>query len=216
MKKANAKNLSILILVILYLVGAIGIGFELFKGMEGLTSLHLFISFILLVYWHENKHFSYWLWLVLAYIIGTGVEYLGVQHGFLFGQYEYGSNMEPTLWGIPLIIGINWLLLSYCFTFVLAKWFYPKIKAVILALCSAILMTAFDVIIEPVAIELDFWSWAGVSVPWTNYTGWLLVSFAINWLFLRLNVQKGSNIIAGWILALQLFFFIFVYLVRVV
>lgn len=215
MEKINPKTISILVLAILYLVGALGIGFQLFPGIEGLTSLHLFISFVFLVYWHEKKHLKFWLWIIAAYAIGTLVEYLGVQYGFLFGSYEYGPNMEPTLLGTPVIIGINWILVSYCFTFVLAKLLFNRVKMVVLAIISAVFMTAFDVLIEPVAIALDFWSWAGVSVPWTNYTGWLVVSFVINYLFLKLNVHQSKNPLAIWILVFQLFFFIFVYLTRV-
>lgn len=215
MEKINSKTISILILAILYLVGALGIGFQIFSGIEGLTSLHLFISFVFLVYWHEKKNVKFWFWIVIAYLIGTLVEYLGVQYGFLFGHYEYGQNMEPTILGTPIIIGINWILVSYCFTFVLGSWLHHQLKSLIIAIISAVLMTAFDVLIEPVAIALDFWSWAGVSVPWTNYTGWLLVSFVLNFLFLRLNVHKSKNPLAVWILLFQLFFFIFVYLTLV-
>ena len=214
--KISGKNLGILILFLLYFVGAVTISFRIFSGMEGLSPLHLLITFVFLLYWHPKKNFRFWIWLVVAYIIGTGVEYLGVQYGFLFGSYQYGSNMEPTVLGTPLVIGINWIILSYCFTRFVRKLGPGGWNHWVVALVAATLMTAFDVLIEPVAIELDFWTWAGDRVPWTNYTGWWIVSFVLNYLFLRLGLDQGKNPLSLWVLLFQLFFFIFVYAVRVV
>lgn len=207
---------SIGILAILYIVGAVGIGFNLVPGLALLTSLHLFISFLFLVFWHEKKNVMFWLWLMIAYLIGTLVEYLGVQYGFLFGHYEYGPNMRPAIAGTPVIIGINWILLSYCFTRIVARYAPRKFSLFVIAAISATLMTAFDVLIEPVAIELQFWSWENVRVPLTNYAGWWIVSLILNFAFVKMGVDRGKNPIAIWILAFQLFFFIFVYTVRVV
>lgn len=216
MAKKLTLGISMGILTVLYLVGVLGIGFEILPGMAALTSLHLLISFLFLVYWHKGKTVNFWIWLILAYTIGFGVEYLGVKYGFLFGSYSYGANLEPTLMGTPLIIGINWILLSYCFTHLIADLSPRRLSIFFVAAISATLMTAFDLIIEPVAIELDFWNWAGESVPWTNYTGWWLVSFLINFLYLKFGVSKGRNPISIWILVLQLFFFVSVYVLRVI
>ena len=38
-------------------------------------------------------------------------------------------------------------------------------------------MTAFDSLIEPVAIQAGWWAWEGVHVPWFNYASWWGISF---------------------------------------
>lgn len=212
--KQISKKVSVIVLLVLYFVGALGIGFNLLPGLEALTSIHLFITFLFLIYWHEKKSIEFWVWLVLAYVVGSAVEFLGVHYGFLFGSYEYGDSMAPLVQGTPVIIGINWIILSYCFTRFSDRLTPEGWSCFAKAGVAATLMTAFDVIIEPVAIDLDFWSWSGDQVPWTNYSGWWLVSLAINYLFLRLGVEEGKNPVALWVLGLQLFFFIFVYVFR--
>ncbi len=216
MDKKLTIKMSIAVLAILYAVGAVGIAFRLVPGLAALTSLHLFISFLFLVYWHEKKGVFFWFWLMIAYLIGTLVEYLGVQYGFLFGSYEYGANMRPVIAGTPIIIGINWILLSYCFTRIVARWAPRKFSMFVIAAISATLMTAFDVLIEPVAIELNFWSWEKGYVPLTNYAGWWIVSLVLNFLFVKMGVENGRNPIAFWVLLFQLFFFVFVYVFRVI
>jgi uncharacterized membrane protein len=207
-------RMSIAVLAILYVVGAVGIGFDVIPGLAALTSLHLFITFLFLVYWHEKKGVFFWLWLMTAYILGTAAEYFGVKTGLLFGDYEYGANMHPLIDGTPVIIGVNWIILSYCFTRIVARWAPRRFSLFVIAAISATLMTAFDVLIEPVAIELNFWSWEKGYVPLTNYAGWWIVSLALNFLFVKMGVDEGKNPIAFWVLVFQLFFFIFVYTVR--
>ena len=38
-------------------------------------------------------------------------EAIGVNTGLLFGTYEYGANLGFKIFGVPLIIGVNWTVL---------------------------------------------------------------------------------------------------------
>ena len=58
------------------------------------------------------------------------------------------------------------------------------------ALIAATLMTAFDGLIEPVAIQAGWWAWEGVHVPWFNYASWWGISFV----FYLLPRQRRENI----------------------
>jgi putative membrane protein len=66
-------------------------------------------------------------------------------------------------------------------------------------------MTGIDVLIEPVAVDLGFWSWQGGDIPWTNYLCWFVVSLPMQWICF--SWHKENNLLAGWLLLMQLLFF---------
>ena len=67
-------------------------------------------------------------------------------------------------------------------------------------------MVAYDVLMEPVAIRLDFWHWPEGSIPLQNYFAWFVVAFAllvaVHRAFGRIN-----NRVAIALIAIQLAFF---------
>jgi uncharacterized membrane protein len=68
-------------------------------------------------------------------------------------------------------------------------------------------MLAYDVLLEPVAIHFDFWSWEGGSIPLQNYAAWWIIAF-----FMLLGafyfVQNLKNRLAVYIIGIQVLFFI--------
>ena len=40
-------------------------------------------------------------------------EILGVNYGLIFGKYDYGDNLGLKLLGVPLLIGLNWVVLTF-------------------------------------------------------------------------------------------------------
>ena len=50
-----------------------------------------------------------WRWALTAYIT-YAVEVIGVQTGFPFGDYQYGTRLGTTLYDTPPMIGVLWLL----------------------------------------------------------------------------------------------------------
>ncbi|MBK6998097.1 MAG: carotenoid biosynthesis protein [Lewinellaceae bacterium] len=70
-----------------------------------------------------------------------GVEIVGVKTGLLFGAYQYGENLGPKFFGVPPLIGINWVVLTFliatiCKRFIRHQWLAP--------ICGAVLMVALD------------------------------------------------------------------------
>ena len=116
----------------------------------------------------------------------------------------FHTDWRPKLWDVPPIIGLNWLLLSYCCGSVCDRLPVPVyIKTVV----AATTMVLLDVLIEPTAIRLDFWTWFGQPVPLQNYFGWWLISLALLGIWYGLPFRK-QNPLAGWLLGLQFFFFL--------
>ena len=39
-------------------------------------------------------------------------EFLGVNYGYIFGNYAYGSNLGYKIGGVPVMICVNWVILT--------------------------------------------------------------------------------------------------------
>jgi putative membrane protein len=42
------------------------------------------------------------------------------------------------------------------------------------------LAVVFDLVLEPVAIALNYWQWAAVSVPFQNYVAWFVIAAVVS------------------------------------
>ncbi len=144
----------------------------------------------------KNK-FTY----ILPVVLGFAIEVVGTNTGWPFGEYTYGSALGLSIANTPLMIGVLWWLLIRSMYDVLSV----KISSVwTKSLLVGVAMTAMDVLIEPVAIELNFWSWEGVSVPMSNYIAW----FVLSTLFTRITASgHAKNPMSLWVLMVLNVFF---------
>ncbi len=116
--------------------------------------------------------------LFLTFFGGMIVEWIGVHHDFLFGAYYYGENLGPKIYGVPWLIGLNWMVLVLI-TNSIGRRFFRKIWQV--ALVGASLMVFLDFFIEKSAPPFDFWIWENGDAPLRNYVSWFLIAFALQW-----------------------------------
>jgi putative membrane protein len=65
-------------------------------------------------------------------------------------------------------------------------------------------MVLLDLMIEPVAIRLDFWHWQGGSIPIQNYIMWFLVAMFMNWILsfnrFKFNIKLGFGLLISQVL----------------
>lgn len=188
----------------MYAAGVIGLNInattEIFKL---LTPYNLLFSAFVLLYFHVEKNKDFLYFVVATLLIGYWIEVLGVNTGLIFGMYEYVSTLGVEVLNVPLLIGVNWLIISYCSGHLVNKLALPKFTKAFLA---ALLMTAFDYLAEPVAIRLDMWNWFGAEPPISNYVGWIITSLVIQIIYFFAPFKK-ENPIAVWLFALQTLFF---------
>jgi putative membrane protein len=72
---------------------------------------------------------------------------------------------------------------------------------------SALLAMFFDWVLEPVAVELGYWTWADGIIPWFNYATWWGVS-AVIMLFFHFLPFRKHNLFAVHLLMIQVMFFL--------
>ncbi len=198
-----------MIVIILHLVGGIGSIFPIYSDFFiQLTPLNLLISSIILILSDSNSKKSLLQIFLLTTTVGFFVEVIGVHTGLIFGNYLYGPTLGFKLFDVPLIIGLNWFILTY-----ITHHFVNTIDNNILAavLASAI-MTFTDILIEPVAIMLSYWEWEATRVPMQNYFGWFGVSLILHLIIRHYHKFQSFNKLTIYLFGAQLFYFLMVFL----
>ena len=103
----------IAILIIFHMVGLVGIMLPNFKDLIlSLSFLNLLLAFVIILLGEDESKPILMKFLLIAFVIGLSVELIGIHTGLLFGDYKYGFNLGPKLWDVPLVIGINWGVLT--------------------------------------------------------------------------------------------------------
>ncbi len=199
--KALIKSYAGWILVLFHVIGLFLLGGEWREELVVLTPFNLLLLAALFQYTSERPtvKWAYYLPIQLGFII----ELIGTNTGFPFGAYSYGTALGPGIMGTPFMIGILW--------WVLIRSFYDltgfRFNAVwVRSILTGLAMTAMDVLIEPVAIELAYWQWDAVAVPMENYLAW----FVLSTLFARLTASGDArNPLSIWVIVvLSVFFFV--------
>ncbi|MGH3089461.1 MAG: carotenoid biosynthesis protein [Rubrobacteraceae bacterium] len=116
--------------------------------------------------------------LVVLGVFGYCIETVGVVTGFPYGEFFYGDSLGGKLFGVvPYLLPVSYVPLVI--GAVAASW-RPRGSRPLFILRAALLLTLFDVVLDPGAVALGFWVWpdGGVyyGVPLCNYFGWLISS----------------------------------------
>lgn len=189
----------------MYLAGLIGMNSkEVQPFFLFFTPIHLLATCCVLIWFHEDRSRSFWIFTLSAFLIGYGIEIVGVNTGLIFGEYTYNTTLGFKLLNTPPMIGGLWFQLSYCFGMLLQQ---TKLPLSLKILAGAAAMTLLDYVVEPVAIRFAMWSWGSSLPPMQNYIGWFVVSIFIFMLFFMLPFKK-TNKISNWILLLTCLFFL--------
>ncbi|MFM7457336.1 MAG: carotenoid biosynthesis protein [bacterium] len=225
-KKLNLNPSKIILLVLIHLIGFLGIHSDYRLFFLSLSPINLLVSAFIIFF---NEKIPYRLYLSL-YFIFYGVEWLGVYSGWPFGTYFYAEALGIKIFQIPLIIGVNWLLLLHASQEVITKFLenfslkvFNKIdesqnskntissisQAIVKAFLVAALMLLIDYLIEPHAAELDYWHWLNDIIPMNNYLAWLLISFFCSLILSFAKSPRSSFSVAFSYLIILIMFFYF-------
>jgi len=194
------------IFVIVYIVGALGMSIpQTFTFFTKFIPYMLLLNFFYLAYFHpDKKGLKQLLVFLFIFLISIIIEIFGVNTGKIFGEYHYGSRFGLKIFETPVLIGFNWLFLTYTSSSVLEKLHIPVLFKIIGG--SAIMLT-YDLLIEQVAPILDIWSWKNEGVPAQNYVVWFGMAMLFH-VCIKVFKVKTANPLSGVILISQFIFFV--------
>ncbi len=204
---SNKEYYFTLIIVVLFSAGLIFhlIPFTL-PYVLAITDITMLATNSIVLYFilssQKNKTLLYWS--IGTFILTFLTELAGVVTGKIFGQYHYGDTMMIQLFNVPVVIGMNWVILMLG-SYSLLQW--TRIKPVLVPFLSSVLIVGFDFIMEEVAMRLDYWQWSGDKVPLQNYVAWFFISLIFSSILSVLKVRVQDRILKVYFLV-QLGFFI--------
>ncbi|WP_282036988.1 carotenoid biosynthesis protein [Saccharicrinis aurantiacus] len=212
MMELSAQKIKVIkiVIAIFYLVGVIGIVLPITQELFiSIFPLAILLSLFLLML-DYNKQGSKALIIFFGIIISSIIiEAIGVKTGILFGNYRYGSALGLEIAETPLLIGVNWLVLSYCSVSIVQQL---KISNSIKYIFAPMLMVIYDVVMEQVASILDMWYWQDDVIPLQNYLGWFVIASLFTSILLGFKVN-AINRIAKYIYIVQFVFFLSLHLI---
>jgi putative membrane protein len=198
------RKIAGFVLIFLHLVGIAGTLYPETRNLTlSLTPINLTVSVLFLVYFHLNEKRKLLQFFVISFLIGFSLEVIGVATGFPFGSYTYLTTLGLKVLEVPLVIGLNWFMLAFIFGNIFS---YLTGRNMISAVLASLSMTFLDVLIEPVAIKLDYWVWDSTSIPLSNYLAWFVISIFIQYFYKKLNI-RNFNPISVYILIAQILYF---------
>ena len=188
-----------------YLVGLIGHSYSpTFSMMLKLTPWVIFIFgawvFAAAVFSSDKKLI---LWAVITYSITFFLEVLGVATGAVFGEYHYGPTLGLMVFRVPVVIGFNWTIIILALSETIRRLKGNIYLSSLLAASGAVV---FDILLEPVAMALDYWQWKEGTVPLQNYGAWFLIAFAFSFLYRKMKIKTNTLLPIGYIGIQWLFF----------
>ena len=166
------SKISVFIIWLFHICGMIGISYGNKEFFLAFTPINLLVSFVLLLINQKRLNGIELKSVFLIFIIGMASEILGVNYGLIFGDYAYLDNLGVKILGVPVLIGFNWIILTFITGSLSSLFLKNKYMSVLL---GAIFLILLDLLMEPVAPLLGFWIFDLPTVPLQNYMGWFAV-----------------------------------------
>ncbi len=200
-------NWQFFVIIVFYVVGASGAFTPFGNQLFIFTPLIITTTYALFLLSIDRK--DYLVKSLIVGLFGYICEVIGVWTGFPFGDYAYGEGLFVKILEVPVVLIVNWALLSLMCYFALLRMVGKYFHIVL----SAALMTFIDYLIEPVAINYDWWSWGGTgAVPLTNYIAWFIISVLImvfySFVFKPYKYQVYVKLISIKYVIVQILFFL--------
>ena len=197
-------RMSIFFLWLINISGFFGMLSDQNEFFLSTTPYVLSLTLLLLILNHNLSSKKSKIGLMLIFLFGLIVELLGVNYGLFFGEYSYGANLGSKIYGVPYVIGFNWVLLIIATGSVSDKLI--KGKEVYKIIFASFLMVLIDLLIEKSAPKLDFWEFVISPVPFSNYLWWFIFSLCFQYIFFKTVKTKEYNLSSN-ILVIQFIFF---------
>ncbi len=141
---------------------------------------------------------------LISFLFSWFTEFIGCNYSLWFGDYDYTNALGPMIGNVPILIIFTWEGVIYP-SHLLVDWFSGQSKkgyesnifkalitSAVAATATGLLVTAWDIMTDPMAVHLKWWVWefggeyvhdlAG-GVPLSNYWGWFSAVFVISFVY---------------------------------
>lgn len=176
--------------------------------MKTMTPFVLFILGTLTLLMSRKLHLVHFrVWLISCFFITLILEMIGVATGKIFGDYYYGNVLGFQLLGVPVVIGLNWVLVILGLLNIIRNYIKNFFWG---SLITALACVIFDYLMEPVAVWLGYWVWEKDIIPIQNYFSWFIIAFIFSIFYYKTNIREieKSNHVPFFYVVLQLVFFL--------
>lgn len=162
-------------------------------------------------------------------VVSWTFERVGVTTGAIYGRYFYTDLLGAKLGHVPVLIPMAWFMVIYP-GYVIANLIVtrraivvagPVRRLVALSALGAVVVTAWDLIIDPILSGPQYHAWIWqeggpyYGVPMLNYAGWLVTTFAVFLLFRLMQIRwapRPAGSLTGWVVALPVIAYVAVLL----
>ncbi len=191
-------------IIIFYMVGFLGFVIPFTKPIFIIiTPFALLLNtYLLAIYHHRFSAKDVFIFLLIL-LSAYAIEVVGVKTGAIFGSYSYGKGLGIKLFETPLLIGVNWLFLTYAATTIANNL---KLKNWLVVFVAPLFMLAYDLVLEQVAPKMDMWHWQNSEVPLKNYIAWYFIALVFV-LLLKIFKIETKNPLAPILWLSQFVFF---------
>ncbi len=154
------------------------------------------LSIFIFTLWHAFAKFgarNAIIFLILVFLVSLGAEFVGANlANNLEGAYKYSPMLGWQIFNVPLLVILMWTAVIYLsyqvsehitnFRFTSTTLFIQRFWVSFWsALLTSLIVVAWDFALEPLAINMGWWSWVNpgdyFGVPITNFFGWIAISF---------------------------------------
>ncbi|PWS27353.1 carotenoid biosynthesis protein [Pedobacter yonginense] len=206
----KVKKIAVAVIIVFHLVGLLGFLIPVAQPyFMRLVPFHLLLMFAVIVFSYNGDIKRLLLFVSGVFLCGFLVEVLGIHTGKIFGSYYYGDTLGYKIAAVPLLMGVNWVILIFSIGQMMKTL---KIRNSILASAlGAICLVTFDFFLEPVAMKFDYWHWDWHTIPLQNYIAWFIVSVILLKFYYALGLKQQKYIGISMFVA-QFIFFVVLYM----
>lgn len=201
--------MTIFIIWLFNISGIIGILSSSSDWFLSLTPLNLMVYFAAIIVNLEVINSRFFLAFSIPFFIGFITEFLGANYGWFFGDYAYGNNLGYKVGAVPIMICLNWGVLTVITADVAQK--ITK-NTLLRALLGGFLMMSLDIIIEVVAPRFDFWEFENGIIPIKNYIAWFVIASVAHYFYNLFNIRSNVKVSMHIFAAIIVFFSSFLFL----
>jgi len=221
LKNFSKYQIATAIAILFHVIGITGILFFDTDWFVKSTFFNLLLMCSLLFYTQSKINVPFLVFFLACFVVGIAVEIIGTSTGWLFGNYNYGTVLGPSVKNVPVLIGINWFIIIYCcgssVHMLLTRLSrrlseemgrpVKTIQRISIVVDGATLAVLFDYLMEPVAIKLGYWQWLdNGEIPLYNYICWFVISMILLYIFHRLPFGKQNKFAVNLLLIQAMFF----------